>query len=532
MSTQPLNLLLICGDPELTQQYCQGLSEVPGLLAGLEHAEDAQRGLSLLSEWVADVVVLDEGSDSDAAKIGELLKQIRRQRGAPPVVVLLAKEDPAYAAQCIEAGAADCVDRHDTHPRLLARAVQLAALQERLRCESRNKQELRGELETVTALVEAKEQRLQRMYKSTARFVDGVAQEFSTPLAVIEELSNLIEDRKAGPLTETQALHMRQVVHASWDLARLVDNVVDSGQLKAGALTLDRRPLHVSQVFEIATKAVARYAGEKKIEITQVVAPEAVETFADLDTTGRALTNVTVHAIKSCPAGGMVKLWSRRGPDGTVSLCISHPDTARKPEEVAAELDRFHQAGDGLAPSTTGLGLGLSVARELVWLSLGDVGLTHDPSRGTTYHIMLPRFDPRTIVDRYLDRFAGSSIRKTDISVAKISLQGQGGDIDEVRAFMASASYPSDLVLPATDNQSIIAIGLTKEPHRWIGRLMAARRKKIQACTFETLANLDINCLGVWSCPQETEVATALVLEHIRRDAPSPVTNPAAQARS
>ena len=103
----------------------------------------------------------------------------------------------------------------------------------------------------------------------------------------------------------------------------------------------------------------------------------------------KVLNNLLLNAFKFTPSGGMVHLWIRKETD---CVKIQVKDTGRgiPQQELEQIFNRFYQANnqEGLKWSL-GTGIGLSLARDIMWLHKGDIQVTSEEGKGTCFTITL-----------------------------------------------------------------------------------------------------------------------------------------------
>ena len=115
------------------------------------------------------------------------------------------------------------------------------------------------------------------------------------------------------------------------------------------------------------------------------------------------LRNYLSNALKFTPEGGRVKVELSRDPEDAnrVRVAVSDSGIGIRNEQLARVWERFYQGDASLTRPYGGMGLGLSIARHLVHLHGGDVGVDSEgPGRGSTFWFSLPltpaRERPRT----------------------------------------------------------------------------------------------------------------------------------------
>ena len=515
MDSRTLNILTIDDDPADAEILGRHLDDIPGITISLSHYLNADEGLAALKDSDTDVdfVFLDYYLGDKTGL--QIVERVRASGDLRPIIVLTGRTDATLAVAITQAGADDYISKNNLSTETLRRAIDHAYARQHKRELATHNQQLVEELQTTNRLLEEKNNHLAQMYTTAHRFVDNVAHEFRTPLTVIKEFASIIVDGLGGPVTKTQTEYLQFITTATRDLAQLVDDFLDSSKLKAGSLRVDREFHSIREVFDSVKPILSTRASAKKIELTQQIDPRIGQVFVDLEKIGRIIVNLTVNAIKFSPDNSEIKLWAKPGDNDEITIGISDQGPGLSKDDVAVIFDRFKQVGDVHRSTTKGFGLGLNIARELIWLNLGTVHVESKVGSGSTFSFTLPPVRTSPILESYFDRLRELDSPPVKLSVLEIRPTQSATDCGEIRQFLASVCYPMDLAIPDVNGHSVIAIGATSEPDRWVRRLKTTRSAKIHNNLVETLSPLDIKCLGTWSFPQDTRPIESCLLDHI-----------------
>lgn len=428
-----------------------------------------------------------------------------------PVIVLTSAGDEQVAAEAFRSGASDYLvkSRALDEPQLLLRSIRESLRRHKLEQSNRA---LARQLKITNYDLERKNLRLHELTETAHRFVDNVAHEFRTPLAVIQEFTAIIRDGIGGTVTEDQLEYLQFIASATRDLSQLVDDFLDTSKLKTGALRVDRCSHPVQALLDATRPLLQARARSKQIQIEEQIDAQLPPVFADLDKAGRTLLNLVVNAIKFSPEESRIQLSARRDDGGDVAISVTDQGPGLTPEEIAVVGQRFRQVGEA-AESTKGFGLGLSIARELIGLNLGRFDLRSEPGAGSTFSFTLVPDDPAAVLDRYVD--VVTALSGANLAVLTIDQGPAAADSEALRRFLTSACYPMDLLLKSVTGRSVLALGVTAQPDRWARRLESAwaaqRREQPAAASGE----LNIDLIGQWSNGAIRDAVHANVLERV-----------------
>ncbi len=513
-SYRSLDVLVIAPDADRASSLGCLLEALPGLANHhVSHATNTNAAVEHLTRFGVDLVMMN--LDLDGEQGADVVGQISAASDHSPLIVITQHNDPRRLAELTQAGAHDCIHPSELTGAVLKRAIDCVLARQDKHQAIQHQQRLLEELQSANKVLAHKNACLAQKFQTTLRFVDDVANEFHTPLTVIDEFSHVIEQGRSGPITDTQSRYLQQVTFATRDLAQLVDNLLDSNRLSAGLFKTNRRPCRVTQILRTVSSVVAIRAQARQIQIVEQIQPELDPVYADPDIVGQALINLAVHAIKSSPPHSQIRIWARENPDGGCTIGVTDGGSERSPCDVAWLTERFQRAGYVQQASTRGFGLALNVARELVWLNLGVIQTQDHSSCGNTLSFTLPAVDPPAILHRYMDRLAEVDPSPVKVTLLQVTPDDASAEIQELRQFVSSVSYPMDLTLQTVDDQSVLVVGSTAEPDRWIERLRSTRVSGLHRRLFEEESALDIRCLGLWSYPDERAEAISCIIRRL-----------------
>ncbi|OLE36055.1 MAG: hypothetical protein AUG48_08720 [Actinobacteria bacterium 13_1_20CM_3_68_9] len=213
-------------------------------------------------------------------------------------------------------------------------------------------------------------------------FVSNAAHELRNPIAGI---SGAIEVLRAGAKDDPNA--------RDHFLARLSEDVERVTRLTDSLLTLARieaigkettEALDVGITIEEAAHAVAPPDGiEVKLEVGTDVAAQG-----DPVLLRQVLIGLLTNAFKNTSAPGVVTLRARRRMDGEVLIEVSDTGTGIRTEEVGRVFERFYRGSGSLEQE--GFGLGLSIAKRMVDVMEGEMGVESAMGVGSTFWVRLP----------------------------------------------------------------------------------------------------------------------------------------------
>ena len=220
-------------------------------------------------------------------------------------------------------------------------------------------------------------------------FLSVLSHELRTPLTSILGFTSLLRRRFAGG-DGTLARGLETIERSARTQARLVGDLLDISRILAGKLELEVAPTELVPVIEAAVEGVRPAAEEKGLALTTELEPEVGEVPGDAVRLQQVLTNLLANAVKFTPERGRVTVrLDEEG--GEARITVGDTGVGIAPEFLPHVFERFRQADGSSTRAYGGLGLGLSIVRDLVALHGGHVSAeSAGPGRGASFTVCLP----------------------------------------------------------------------------------------------------------------------------------------------
>ena len=227
------------------------------------------------------------------------------------------------------------------------------------------------------------------------QFLANTSHELRTPLNAIIGFSDLLSNKKIGPLTEKQQRYVHHVHTSGKRLLTIINDLLDISKIEAGMMDIEEStcvPLHTAQqvVNELMPLAKA-----KQIKLS-LHPGEHAETTVLVDTGKfhQMLVNLGGNAIKFTPEGGSVDLFVRvdqnKGDDYHIITEVRDTGIGIAEQDQKRIFEPFVQLRGGLDRKEGGTGLGLSLTRKQVNMLGGDLALESRVGEGSKFTIDLP----------------------------------------------------------------------------------------------------------------------------------------------
>ena len=217
-------------------------------------------------------------------------------------------------------------------------------------------------------------------------FVATVSHELRTPLTAIKGSMQLLH----ADLTDPDHLELVTVALNNADrLVRMINDILDTAKIEAGALILQRRTMTVQTLGQMAIESVRSIAAAARVRLASDVSPGVRAVHVDVDRMVQAIVNLLSNAIKFAPTGSTVTFGARPMADGGVAMTVHDSGDGIPPERLHLLFQKFSQLQGGSTNQGKGTGLGLSITKALVEEHGGTVHVSSSRGEGTTFEIRL-----------------------------------------------------------------------------------------------------------------------------------------------
>ncbi|GAC1534563.1 MAG: hypothetical protein NVS2B4_14940 [Ramlibacter sp.] len=229
---------------------------------------------------------------------------------------------------------------------------------------------------------------VERLSDLKDQFLATLSHELRTPLHAILGWVQLLHLKK-----DEESMHkgLRTIERNARLQAQLIDDLLDMSRIVAGKVRLEPGWVDLAQVAEAAVEATRPAAFAKRIALELRCDPDLERVWGDPSRLQQVMWNLLTNAIKFTPEGGRVTIQLDMRPSQVVAR-VSDTGNGIAPDFLPHVFDRFRQADSTTTRRHGGLGLGLSIVRQLVELHGGTVHAESGGSgAGATFTVLLPR---------------------------------------------------------------------------------------------------------------------------------------------
>ncbi len=228
----------------------------------------------------------------------------------------------------------------------------------------------------------------ERMSELKDEFLATLSHELRTPLGAILGWAQVL--RRGERTAAEQRRGLEIIERNARTQTQLIDDLLDMNRIIAGKMRLDVQPLEPATIIENALETVRPAADAKGIRLEKILDPRAGPVVGDPSRLQQVLWNLLSNAIKFTPRDGKVVAVLQR-VNSHVEIRVIDTGIGIDHEFLPHVFDRFRQADASTTRRFGGLGLGLSIAKQLAELHGGTVRAdSPGTGRGATFTITLP----------------------------------------------------------------------------------------------------------------------------------------------
>lgn len=224
---------------------------------------------------------------------------------------------------------------------------------------------------------------------ATTAFLRSISHELRTPLQAIAGYVEIMVRGVHGPVTDEQRLDLERIIGSQRHLLILINELIEFMRSGGSRGTLQPKPISVEGAVRRAFEVVEPIVNSKKIDAAIRHSCAGLTAIADENKLHQILINLIANAIKFTDSNGKIILYCDSRP---AHITIAVTDTGRgiAEDKFEAIFEPFTQLKPDDGARLGGLGLGLSISRDLARAMNGDISVQSTVGAGSTFTVTLP----------------------------------------------------------------------------------------------------------------------------------------------
>jgi signal transduction histidine kinase len=397
---RPINILIVDDEPKNLTVLETVLSDPGYRLIRAESADQAL--LALVVEEFALLILDIRMPGMTGLELAGMVKERKKTARVPIIFLTAYYNEDQHVLTGYETGAVDYLHKPVNPVILRSKVAVFAELHRKSReLETANgsllaevadrrraEEQLRELNETLECRVAERTEALRIADRRKDEFLALLAHELRNPLAPLRHGLDVIMLAGHDPsVTEETCRVMEDQLH---HLVRLVDDLIDVSRISRGKLELRKEPLDLATVVKGAVKSCEPLIKEQNAQLTVTLPEEPVSIEADKIRLAQVLCNLLINAVKYSDRESSIWLTVEREKDEAV-ICVRDKGWGISPPMLSKVFEMFVQGDRSLEKAKGGLGVGLSIVKQIVEMHEGHVHAKSEGlGKGSEFVIRLP----------------------------------------------------------------------------------------------------------------------------------------------
>ncbi len=225
--------------------------------------------------------------------------------------------------------------------------------------------------------------------KMKSEFMARVSHEFRTPLTSINMTVDILKDEHIGRVNKKQHELLVAAKQDAERLTKLVRDLLELSRLESGKIQLKEDRIEIKSLIEFSVQPVLLQFNDKDVRLI-LNTDETIPVFiADFQQLSWVISNLVTNALRFTDNGGSVTVDTTMNEDDLI-VAVRDTGCGIDPEEMEKVFDKFVQLHDTTNPSPGSVGLGLSIAKEIVELYGGRIWVDSRVGVGSVFTFSIP----------------------------------------------------------------------------------------------------------------------------------------------
>ena len=228
---------------------------------------------------------------------------------------------------------------------------------------------------------------VERARKTQRDFLANVSHELKTPLTSLIGFSQALVD--GSLLSESERTRAATIVHEESErVLRMAQELLDLARVEAGSISMHITAVDLGAQLQQELEIVRPRAAKRRLELDLQVPPDLTPVAADPERLHQILDNLLDNAVKYASEGTAIRISVLTNISG-LEVMVANTTGAHKPDPQKM-FDRFYRADPSRSAAAGGVGLGLSISRELALAMKGRMWADYDADGALRLHLVLP----------------------------------------------------------------------------------------------------------------------------------------------
>jgi len=268
--------------------------------------------------------------------------------------------------------------------------------------------------------IEKKLESLEEISAMKSEFVSTVSHELRTPLAVIKQLVAIVYNGVVGKISFKQKEALGKALVNADRLMKIINDLLDISRIERNTLKLRYTLVDIVDLLKNSAGYFIKLAQEKNISLRYSYPKGVVNVFVDVDRINQVVVNLINNAIKFSTENSTIKV-EVKILESKIRIGVIDTGIGISKADLPWVFKKFTQVSKIVSAENRGLGLGLSICKQLVEKHKGEIWVESKVGVGSKFYFTLLRFYTIDMLDKNVkDRI--NSLLKNGVSVHFVSL--------------------------------------------------------------------------------------------------------------
>lgn len=289
--------------------------------------------------------------------------------------------------------------------------------------------------------------KLEKLEKLKSEFVSIVSHELRTPLTPINNSLEIVLNEQTGPISPEAKNFITMAKRNIHRLSGIIEDLLDLSRIQTGKMDFKYKPVEIGSSLELLEKTFLQVAKEKNIDFKLNIETELPKIYADTRRIEQIFSNLVSNSLKFTPQGGTIEINAKtinskeikdkeflnlktEIKGDYIQISVKDNGIGIKKEDIPKIFDKFSQIESSLNRNKGGVGLGLTITKQLIDSHLGAIWVESEEKAGSCFNVILPLLDTIKMFEMDLSREISNNKE-----VGALSLKGQnlGKIIEELK---------------------------------------------------------------------------------------------------
>lgn len=252
------------------------------------------------------------------------------------------------------------------------------------------------EIENAAKQLQESNQRLQEMQAEKSGLYGRLSHDLRAPLSSVLSACSMVADGTYGGANDKQITAMQRVERNVNVLLSLIDGILNLSRIESGFVEVKKEAVPVQDILYTLKENLEPLAEHKGLRLNLEADDSLPVIESDSEKLYLILQNLVGNAIKFTQEGEII-LRAKQTVDGSVNIDVQDSGPGIREEDQCKVFEEFSSGSNG-SNSDAGVGLGLTITKELTELLGGQISLKSNEGEGSVFTVTLPAAQPEKVV--------------------------------------------------------------------------------------------------------------------------------------